>query len=278
MSFAETARALIEARFDVDPELPAVERGAACLERLLSRRSHRAYTGRPVEPALLRLICAAALSAPSKSDLQQADIIVIEDPAQRAAIADLVPSMPWVREAPAFAVICANNRRQRRLAELTGKPFANDHLDAFFNATVDAAIVLATLNMAAEAVGLGTCPISVLRDRAGALSDILVLPDHVLPVAGLCLGWPCEGGPPRMRLPLDVTLHTDRFDDTGFDEHLAAYDRRRAETQPYESQRDPERFGTAELYGWSEDKARQYATPQRADFGAFVRAKGFRLE
>jgi len=29
---------------------------------------------------------------------------------------------------------------------------------------------------------------------------------------------------------------------------------------------------------WSEDKARQYAEPQRADFGAFVRAKGFCLD
>jgi len=31
-------------------------------------------------------------------------------------------------------------------------------------------------------------------------------------------------------------------------------------------------------YGWSEDKARQYSKPERADFGAFVRAKGFRLD
>ena len=34
----------------------------------------------------------------------------------------------------------------------------------------------------------------------------------------------------------------------------------------------------AEFYGWSEDKARQYAVPQRADFGAFVRAQGFHLD
>ena len=40
----------------------------------------------------------------------------------------------------------------------------------------------------------------------------------------------------------------------------------------------PGRWGEAACYGWSEDKARQYAEPLRADFGAFVRAKGFRLE
>ncbi len=32
------------------------------------------------------------------------------------------------------------------------------------------------------------------------------------------------------------------------------------------------------LYGWSEDKARQYAEPTRTDFGCFVRGKGFRLD
>jgi len=32
------------------------------------------------------------------------------------------------------------------------------------------------------------------------------------------------------------------------------------------------------FYGWSEDKARQYGVPQRADFGAFVRSKGFGLD
>ena len=34
----------------------------------------------------------------------------------------------------------------------------------------------------------------------------------------------------------------------------------------------------AEFYGWSEDKARQYAEPLRGNFGAFLRAKGFCLD
>jgi nitroreductase/FMN reductase [NAD(P)H] len=54
-----------------------------------------------------------------------------------------------------------------------------------------------------------------------------------------------------------------------------AYDRRRAASRSYRNQRDIARFGRADVYGWSEDKARQYARPLRADFGAFVRAKGF---
>ena len=59
---------------------------------------------------------------------------------------------------------------------------------------------------------------------------------------------------------------------------VEAYDRARAAAQPYEAQRFVEVFGTSDTYTWSEDKARQYTKPERANFGAFVRAKGFKLE
>ena len=72
-------------------------------------------------------------------------------------------------------------------------------------------------------------------------------------------------------------MHEDRYRDDDLAEWVDAYDRRRAAIHGFR-QRDVERWGKAEFYGWSEDKARQYATPQRADFGAFVRAKGFCLD
>ncbi len=58
---------------------------------------------------------------------------------------------------------------------------------------------------------------------------------------------------------------------------IEAYDRRRAAVPPYARQRYADEYGTAATYGWSEDKARQYSKPERADFGQFVRAKGFNL-
>ena len=61
------------------------------------------------------------------------------------------------------------------------------------------------------------------------------------------------------------------------DAGIAEYDARRRTVHEF-VQRDPERFGETSGYGWSDDKARQYADPQRANFGAFVRAKGFGLE
>jgi nitroreductase len=231
-----------------------------------------------VDVALLRSLAALALCAPSKSDLQQADIVLATDPELRAALAATVPGQAWVAGTPALLVVCGNNRRQRQVSEMRGREFANDHLDAFFNAAVDGGIVLATLVLAAEAAGLGACPISGLRDRPEEVSDLLGLPAHVFPLAGLALGYPVREGRISPRLPLEVTVHENRWSEAGTAGRMAAYDARRRELQPYASQRGLDRFGEVSDYGWLEDKARQYAEPQRADFGAFVRRRGFRLD
>jgi nitroreductase/FMN reductase [NAD(P)H] len=186
--------------------------------------------------------------------------------------------MPWIEQAPIFLMFIANGSRLLKIARLRDKPFPNDHLDLFFNSVVDSAIVMTTFMRAAAAVGLGCCPISAVRDRAAAVSELLELPERVIPVAGLCVGWPAETGQITPRLGLETTLHEDSYQAHGLAEQLDAYDRRREAKRPYRRQRDPHRWGEAAFYGWSEDKARQYAEPLRADFGTFVRAKGFRLE
>ena len=213
-----------------------------------------------------------------KIELQRADIVVVRNKSTIDAIADLLPEMPWVHEAPVFLVFLANGRRLPKISQMRGKPFPNDHLDLLFNATVDAAIVMTTFLRAAEAIGLGCCPISVIRDHAAMISEMLALPEKVIPVAGMCLGWPAEKGGITPRLSLGTTLHAERFADDNLNAAIDAYDHRRAATRPYRAQRQPERFGREDFYGWSEDKARQYAVPQRADFGAFVRSKNFRLD
>src|SRR5262245_5678663 len=194
-------------RLAVDPQLPGLDE----LARIAGQRSHRRFLPRAVEPELLRLLCACALSAPSKSDLQQRDILWVRDRAKQRAITALIPDMPWIADAPVFLVFLANGLRLPTIARLRNKPFPNDHLDLFFNAVVDSALVLATFTRAAAAVGLGSCPISAIRDRPDVVSELLELPERVVPVAGLCVGWPAEAGGITPRLDLDATLHVDRY-------------------------------------------------------------------
>ena len=274
---ATTIEAALTERFGAAPAVDSALPGLDELARMAGHRSHRRFADHAVAPALLELLFACALSAPSKSDLQQADIVRVADRARIKAIADCVPDMPWIANAPVFLVFCGNNRRIRQIGEWRGKPFANEHLDHFMNAAVDAGIVMTSFIRAAEAVGLGCCPISAVRNQPEATSRLLDLPAGVFPVAGLCVGYPAEEGRITPRLSLQVTVHTDRYDEAGLKEKIEAYDRRRDTALPYRRQRNPERFGKADFYGWSEDKARQYAVPEREDFGAFIRSQGFSL-
>jgi nitroreductase/FMN reductase [NAD(P)H] len=242
----------------------------------LRRSSCRDYAYRPVHDDLITLIVAAALSAPSKSDLQQATIIQLTDPDTRRLVCELSPANSWALDAPLLFVLCADGSRIRRAARRLERPFPNNHLDQFMNAVVDCGIVLSAAVHAAEAFGLGACPISEIRDRPAQLIELLGLPDHVVPVAGLAVGWPADTHRSvTQRLPLRVTWHHNRYDDDAFDDAFDAYESDRDRDRRV--QRDIERFGVTRPYGWAEDRTRQYSTPRRADWGRAVRAQGFGL-
>jgi len=275
-----TINRLIEERFGMACETGRSVDDNGTLGSILSRRSCRSFNGEPVPRDLLDTLLAAAFSAPSKSDLQQACVIQVADREKQRRIAELKHSTRWAAEAPVLLIWCGDSRRIRRLAEWRGHPFANDHLDAFMNAAVDAGICMQTFIVAAESLGLGCCPLSEIRDHIEPLSAELGLPDHVFPVAGLAVGWPRGEARLSMRLPMAVTVHRDRYDDSGLLEIVAAYDRRResVEQTPPAKQRLVDEFGVATDYGWSENRTRQYSRPARADFGRYIRRQGFNLD
>ena len=280
---AENYRDELRARFGLDLEL-GLDLGDEVpdhpwLHQLLLRRTQRRYADRPVPESLVRLLLAAAFSASSKSDFQQASVVWMKDRGRRDRLAALFPDMPWIGAAPVFLVFLGDARRLEKIGELRGHPQPNGAIEGFFNATIDATLALQTCTLAAEALGLGCCPISVLRNHIAAVAKILELPDKVFPVAGLCLGYPAQAGFISMRLPLEATVHIDRYDESGLAAAVDGYDRRRdARHSIGDRQRAPERFGTAEFYGWSEDKARQAMTPEGVGFAAWLRAQGFSFE
>jgi hypothetical protein len=220
------------------------------------------------------------LSSSAKSDFQQASILRVNDPTQRAAIGKLFPSMPWIGLSPVFFVFLGDARRLQRIGELRGKPVRNGTLEGFFNASVDAALAMQTMILCAESVGLGVCPISVIRNEIDKVAAILELPDLVFPVAGLCLGYPQTEGYVSLRLPRRVTTHRDRYDDSALPHAIDDYDRRRDALHaiPKEQQRSNAEFGEATFYGWSEDKARQAAKAEGAAFPPYLRSHGFSFD
>jgi nitroreductase/FMN reductase [NAD(P)H] len=269
---------MFEDRFGDNDDKGFADVDSSLLDTMAQRGSCRDFQDKPVPMGLLNILCATALASPTKSDLQQRDIVMLQSSTQRQRVADLVSGQAWVADAPMIVIFCGNNRRQRLLHEWHEVPFANDHLDAFFNATADAAIALGAFVTAAEALGLGCCPISAVRNEPRAVSDLLDLPEHVFAMAGLAVGYPSHTAMISKRLPLDVTCHVDRYQESSLQEVVQSYDVVREVAQPYAAQRFPDDFGESDAYGWSTDKVRQYSKPERAGFGAFVRSIGYRLE
>ena len=103
----------LDCRFADAPTAPDTLAGNEAVADMAARGSCRRFDDRPVDVALLRTLAAVALASPTKSDLQQRDIVLVADPALRAKLTELVADQEWIAGAPAMLVFCGNNRRQR---------------------------------------------------------------------------------------------------------------------------------------------------------------------
>lgn len=266
------AEALIRARYGSLLFQPAEIPPALAL--LLDRRVTRRFRPDDVPDALLDTVLAGAQSAPSKSDLQQYSVIVTRNPEKIAAVADAIGTMPWIKDAPVLLLFCGDIRRGRQVCAQHGRAHANDSVDTFLNASADAALALGFCIMAAEAAGLGTCPVSYVRNHLDLVADLFGLPEGVFPVAGLTLGWPAARNATSPRLPPSVVVHRERYDDTGLATALPGYDALRPPAKP----RYPEVHGAKpEGCVWSENSARQLSVPERANLRAWLAGKGINL-
>lgn len=241
----------------------------------LEHRSRRRYKPDPVSDETLELLFACALSAPAKSDLQQVAIINLADHDVRERVTDLIPSMPWIKQAPVFLLFCGDARRIERICEYRGTSFAHEPLDAFLNAAADAAIVMQNFIVAAEGAGLGCCPISAVREITQEVADITKLPERVFPFAGLCVGHSADDPWVSHRLPLSLTVHTNEYNDAHLLDEIDQYDNRRGQANPISKQRDTEMYGAKDVYGWSDDKARQTSHTDRLSFSRYIKKAGF---
>ena len=238
---------LTQGRYGLDLKLPeSIPDG---VETLLNRRVIRKYTAEKIEEDVMTLLLSAAQSAPTKSNLQQYSIIIIQTKKVRDEVAKLVPSMPWIGSAPSIAIFLGDVRRIRKLAKIRGHSYQNNNADTFMNATIDAALAMQCFMTAADHLGLGTCPISYLRNRIDDLSMILNLPDGVFPIAGLCVGYPDEAGYVSMRLPQKIVVHQDQYDDKSLEKKITEYDdnnHQRFALTP-EKQRHVDKYGICQI-------------------------------
>ena len=202
-------------------------------ETLFSARAMRRYSDEPIPEDILVKLIEAAHAGPSGSNRQSRHWIVVRDPEQKQRLADLnrrfvsryleanrdaanphvTPEkrqrflaaveyqMEHLHEVPAIVIACADMVVTPQGAFGEGVQAATEVWGAVQN-----------LLLAARALGVGSVPTTLgLVDRDAA-REVLNLPDHILPMVLVPLGWPTGNFGPIRRRPLEEVLHWDRYD------------------------------------------------------------------
>jgi FMN reductase [NAD(P)H] len=182
------------------------------VETMMSHRSIRKYSDRPVSDEDLDTIIRSAQAAPSWVNGQHVTIISIQDPERRKKMAELAGNQKYIMEAPVFLVFCADFHRIKTACEMEGTEFkAAVNPDLLVVGAVDVGISLSNAITAAESVGLGTVPIGGIRRSPLEFIELLNLPEYVIPVSGLCIGYASEIPDMVPRLPKAAIFHEDQY-------------------------------------------------------------------
>ena len=188
-------------------------------EAVRRRRMVRNYTDEPVDPVAVDRIVAAALRAPSAGFTQGQDLVVLTDPATRAAIADLAGEAgyvergfdPWISRAPVHVVVCTSAAAYlRRYAEGDKGgpegPMATEDGWPVPYWWIDAGGVLLLTLLAAVDEGLAAGFLGA--HSIPGLRELLGIPDGVEPVGVVTIGHPA---PDRRSGSLARGRRTDRI-------------------------------------------------------------------
>ncbi|MFT4259127.1 NADPH-dependent oxidoreductase [Microbacterium sp.] len=199
---------------------------AGTIAGLLGHRSVRAFDSRPLAPATVDTLIAAAQSASTSSNLQSWSVVVIRDESRKSEVAALAGDQQFIRDAPLFLVFVADWARGAAISRGRGEAAEGiDYFDSTLVATIDAAIAAQNAVVAAESLGLGAVFVGAVRNHPDELAALLGLPHASYPVVGVAVGWPDEHRPARVkpRLPQSVVRHDESYA-AASDDDLAVYD------------------------------------------------------
>ena len=250
------------------------------INSIVSRASVRKFSKKNISKELLTLLLTAAQSAPSKSNLQQYSIMVIQNQSLKNEISKLIGDTKWALTAPVFLLFLADIRRNIKITNHKGYNHKNNNVDTFMNGVIDSALSMQSMISASESIGLGICPISMIRNIIEEVKNLCKLPKGVFPIAGLALGWPDEKSPVSIRLPQDIVTHYNTYNEKNLMDKINQYDERVFKVAPIErnKQRHLDIYGVAKKGTWSENISRQLSVAERKDFKKWLKNHGFSLE
>lgn len=168
-------------------------------ENILTRMSVRSYTSETVPDSIIEKLLRAGMSAPSAVNKQPWEFVVITDPKLRAAIAEASPNAGMAAKAPLSIAVCGNLDKA-----LEGRP------QEYW--IQDCSAASENILLAAHALGLGGvwCGFYPSEERIAALRKILNLPDNLIPLNVINIGYP-EGEPAVKDKWKPENIHYNRY-------------------------------------------------------------------
>lgn len=168
------------------------------IELAEKRRSIRSYKSDPVPEELLNEVLLAGNLAPTAKNLQPFHFIVVRNSKRLDTLCQAYPA-PFLREAPVVIVVCVE----------PSKGWTRDRYDGKNYCEVDASIAVDHMTLAATELGLGTCWIAAFNP--GKVIEAMNLPDGVLPIILLPLGFPNEEGREKTRKKLKELVRYEHW-------------------------------------------------------------------
>ena len=183
------------------------------MDVLKNHRTIRKYSRREIPDEILYSILESGSRASTTGNMQVYSMIVTRENEMKKKLAPCHFNQAMVTEAPVVLTFCADfNRFDKWCRQRKARP-GYDNFLSFMTAAIDALLVAQNVCIAAENEGIGICYLGTTLYSAEKIIEILELPDGVVPVTTVTLGYPAEFPELTDRLPLDAIVHFERYTD-----------------------------------------------------------------
>ena len=183
------------------------------MDCIKNRRTIRKYKQEDVAATLLNELLEEAFRASTMGNMQLYSVVVTRDHEMKAKLAPAHFNQPMVTGAPVVLTFCADFNRFSKWCRCRKAEPGYDNFISFLNAASDALLVTQNFCTLAEAHGLGICYLGTTVYNPDKIIDILQLPELVMPVATITVGYPDECPAQPERLPLEGILHEEFYHD-----------------------------------------------------------------
>lgn len=183
------------------------------MDSMKNRRSIRKYKKRDIPSGLLDALLEESFRASTMGNMQLYSVVVTRDEKMKEKLAPAHFNQPMVTSAPVVLTFCADfNRFSLWCRQRKADPGYNNFI-SFLNAASDALLVTQNFCTLAEEAGLGICYLGTTIYDPENIIRILKLPELVMPVATITVGYPDECPSQPDRLPLRGIVHEETYRD-----------------------------------------------------------------